>query len=187
MFSAHEAFGPPIIGLVVTAGILGGPGVVARTGAADTAEHQPVPATGTYMWPVDGPVIRAFDAPTQPYAAGHRGVDISADSGTPVRSAEDGVVAFAGPIGGSLFISVDHPDGVRTTYSWLSSVSVRQGDTVTRGTILGTTGPGHPGVEPPHLHFGAKVGDEYIDPLTLLERRSVVGVIHLAPLVEEHI
>jgi hypothetical protein len=31
------------------------------------------------------------------------------------------------------------------------------------------------------------VGDEYIDPLTLLERRSVVGVIHLAPLVEEHI
>jgi murein DD-endopeptidase MepM/ murein hydrolase activator NlpD len=97
------------------------------------------------------------------------------------------VVVFAGPIGGSLFVSIDHADGIRTTYSWLSTVAVRRGDTVLRGAILGTTGTGHPGQDPPHLHFGARLGDTYIDPMTLLEPRSVVGIIHLAPLDEAHI
>jgi murein DD-endopeptidase MepM/ murein hydrolase activator NlpD len=155
--------------------------------AGDAAGHQPVPSSGTYEWPVDGPVIRGFDPPTQPYGSGHRGIDIAAQPGTPVRAAEDGVVAFAGPIGGSLFVSIDHPDGIRTTYSWLSTVAVHRGDAVTRGAIVGTTGPGHPGVEPSHLHFGARLGEEYIDPMIFLEPRSLVGLIHLAPLAEAHI
>jgi murein DD-endopeptidase MepM/ murein hydrolase activator NlpD len=96
-------------------------------------------------------------------------------------------VAFAGTVGGSLFVSVDHADGVRTTYSWLSSVAVSRGEGVLRGQIVGTTSGGHPGVEPPHLHFGARIGDTYIDPMTLLEPRSLVGLVHLAPLTEEHI
>jgi murein DD-endopeptidase MepM/ murein hydrolase activator NlpD len=105
--------------------------------------------------------------------------------GTAVVAAQDGVVAFAGPVAGSLFVSIDHPDGVRTTYSWLSDVGVRRGDPVRKGEPIGKSGVGHPGSIAPHLHLGARIGSEYIDPLLLLERGSVVGLIHLAPLERE--
>lgn len=187
MLSVRLWLAPPAIVAVLAAGALGGPGLLARTGGANGRAEQPVPTAGTYAWPVEGPVIRAFDPPEQPYGTGHRGIDIGADPGTPVRAAEDGFVAFAGPIGGSLFVSIDHADGIRTTYSWLSTVAVSRGEEVLRGAILGTTGGGHPGMEPPHLHFGARSGDTYIDPMTLLEPRSLVGLIHLAPLEEAHI
>ncbi len=140
------------------------------------------PAFGTYRWPVRGPVIRGFEPPPDPYSAGHRGIDIAVPFGTDVHAAQSGVVAFAGWVAGSLFISIDHPDGVRTTYSWLSAVAVRRGDPVTVGQVVGSTGHGHPDVATPHLHFGARVGSTYIDPMLLLERGSVVGLIHLAPL-----
>lgn len=187
MLGVRHFFAALAVGVILAASVLGGPDLLARTAGAPATEGQPVPSTGTYAWPVDGPVVRTFDPPAQPYGAGHRGIDIGAATGTPVRAAEAGVVAFAGPIAGSLFVSIDHADGIRTTYSWLSTVAVRQGDTVLRGAILGTTGTGHPGQDPPHLHFGARLGDTYIDPMTLLEPRSVVGMIHLAPLDEAHI
>jgi murein DD-endopeptidase MepM/ murein hydrolase activator NlpD len=141
-----------------------------------------LPSFGTYQWPVQGPVIRRFDPSETTYGPGHRGIDIAASPGTTVRSAGDGVVAFAGRIAGAFYVSVDHPDGIRTTYSWLETVSVRRGQEVGRGDSVGTSGGGHPGVEPPHLHFGARLADRYVDPLLLLARPSVVGLIHLAPL-----
>jgi murein DD-endopeptidase MepM/ murein hydrolase activator NlpD len=150
--------------------------------AEDIGAPPALPTFGTYDWPVHGPVIRGFEPSETPYGPGHRGIDIAAAPGTMVRSAGDGVVAFAGRIGGEQYVSVDHPDGVRTTYSWLESISVRRGQDVRRGDLLGTTGFGHDGVEPPHLHFGARLADRYIDPLLLLARPSVVGLIHLAPL-----
>jgi murein DD-endopeptidase MepM/ murein hydrolase activator NlpD len=156
-------------------------GMTALT-APTQGEPAPGPAFGTYAWPVRGPVLRGFDPPDTPYGSGHRGIDIGTAIGTPVVAAQDGVVAFAGPVAGSLFISVDHPDGVRTTYSWLSDVGVQRGDVVRKGEPIGRSGPGHQGVEPAHLHFGARVGSTYIDPMLLLERGSVVGLIHLAPL-----
>src|SRR5919109_3901822 len=82
------------------------------------------PEYGTYRWPVHGRVLREFEPPPTPYSSGHRGIDIAAPIGTGIAAPSDGVVAFAGWVGGSLFISIDHPDGVRTTYSWLSSASV---------------------------------------------------------------
>jgi murein DD-endopeptidase MepM/ murein hydrolase activator NlpD len=140
------------------------------------------PAYGTYVWPVNGPVLRSFEPPAGPYAPGHRGIDIGAPLGTPIVAAGDGVVAFAGWVAGSLFVSIDHPDGVRTTYSWLSSIAVSKGQTVAGGAVIAATGHGHPEVPVPHLHFGARVGSVYIDPMLLLEGGSVVGLIHLAPL-----
>lgn len=135
-----------------------------------------------YVWPVRGPVIFPFEPPTGPYGTGHRGIDIAAPIGSPLRAAGSGQVTFAGWVAGSLFISIDHPDGVRTTYSWLSAVSVSRGDRVDAGQTIGATGSGHHARVPPHLHFGARVGDVYIDPLLLLGGGSVVGLIHLAPL-----
>ena len=140
------------------------------------------PAYGTYEWPVRGSVILPFELPGTPYGPGHRGIDIAAPFGSPVRAAGPGRVAFAGWVAGSLYVSIDHPDGVRTTCSWLSAVSVRAGDEVRAGQPIGATGSGHPGRLPPHVHFGARVGDLYIDPLLLLGEGSLIGLIHLAPL-----
>jgi hypothetical protein len=153
-------------------------GALFGTGIAERAS----PAYGTYAWPVQGPVIRSFEPPPDPFGAGHRGIDIGTPFGTDVVAAEDGIVAFAGWVGGSLFISIDHEDGVRSTYSWLSVVDVSEGQPVQRGQAIGKTGQGHPGIPTPHLHFGTRIGDAYIDPMLMLERGSVAGLIHLAPL-----
>jgi murein DD-endopeptidase MepM/ murein hydrolase activator NlpD len=142
------------------------------------------PATGSYGWPVLGPVLRPFEPPATPFGPGHRGIDIGAPFGTATRAAQDGVVAFAGQVAGSLFVSIDHPDGVRTTYSWLSAVLVVAGQPVRRGQVIARTGQGHPGSSAPHLHFGARAGDVYLDPMLLLGPRSVVGLVRLAPLEE---
>jgi murein DD-endopeptidase MepM/ murein hydrolase activator NlpD len=156
---------------------------VADAGAPADVAAVAEPAYGSYGWPVEGPVIRPFQAPAGPYGAGHRGIDIDVPPGTPVRAAADGVVAFAGLVAGERFVSVDHPDGVRTTYSWLGAIEVVRGTAVARGGVLGRTGQGHPGVEPPHLHFGARYAGSYLDPMVLLlSGDGVVGLIRLAAL-----
>src|SRR6266496_1525681 len=85
-----------------------------------------VPDYGSYSWPLRGRVIRGFEPPPSPYEAGHRGIDIAAPFGSNVVAAREGTVAFAGWVAGELFISIDHADGVRTTYSWLSEVLVHR-------------------------------------------------------------
>ena len=150
--------------------------------ASNAATAALAPAYGTYGWPVTGPILRPFEAPADPYSAGHRGIDIASPFGSPLTASADGVVAFAGWVAGSQFISIDHPDGVRTTYSWLSSLAVTEGQQVVRGEVIGATGQGHAELLQPHLHFGARVGTVYIDPMLLLEGGSVAGLIHLAPL-----
>jgi murein DD-endopeptidase MepM/ murein hydrolase activator NlpD len=170
---ALAATGPATVGV--------GPSLPSA-GSPQPARPASAPPSATYAWPVRGPVIRAFDPPDTPYGAGHRGIDIAVPLGTAVLVPADGRVAFAGQVAGGRFVSIDHPDGVRTTFSWLSALSVKAGDDVDRGDVLGRTGEGHPGLEPPHLHFGARFGGVYIDPMLLLARGSLVGLIHLAPL-----
>jgi murein DD-endopeptidase MepM/ murein hydrolase activator NlpD len=138
-----------------------------------------------YLRPVKGAIIRHYEPPPTPYAAGHRGIDMAVPLGTPVLASNDGIVAFAGPVGGELYVSIDHSDGIRTTYSYLSAVWVKKGKKITRGAPVGASGHGHPGsTEPPHLHFGARVGADYIDPEPLLLdglRRDVSQAIRLWP------
>jgi murein DD-endopeptidase MepM/ murein hydrolase activator NlpD len=177
----HLLTSAAVVALVSSSGVESSPPVRAGPLRADTTSAEATPAYGTYAWPVRGEVIRPFEPPEDPYGAGHRGIDIAAPLGTAVRAAQEGTVAFAGPVAGALFVSIDHPDGVRTTYSWLSEVRVRAGDPVERGYPIGLSGPGHPGVPPPHLHFGARFAGQYIDPMLLLGG-SVVGLVRLAPL-----
>jgi murein DD-endopeptidase MepM/ murein hydrolase activator NlpD len=148
--------------------------------ARDALPH--VPAYGTYAWPVFGRIIDPFRLSAGPFGAGHRGIDIAAPVGTPVHAASGGVVAFVGSVAGSLFVSIDHPDGVRTTYGYLSSIGVSRGDVVIRGQVIAASGFGHPGKTPPHLHLGARVDGAYIDPLPLLVPITVAPLIRLAPL-----
>ena len=154
--------------------------VVGQTPASTAA------SPGGYLRPVRGPIIRHFEPPPTPYSAGHRGIDMAVSAGTTVVAAQDGVVTFAGFVAGERYVSIDHLDGIRTTYSYLSAIVVTVGRNVTRGEPIGATGTGHPSsTQPPHLHFGARVGDEYIDPEALLLdglRRDLSQAIRLIPI-----
>jgi hypothetical protein len=59
---------------------------------------------------------------------------------------------------------------------------VTRGQSVARDEVIGATGHGHPSEPRTHLHFGARIGATYIDPMTLLEPGDVSSLIRLAPL-----
>jgi murein DD-endopeptidase MepM/ murein hydrolase activator NlpD len=118
--------------------------------------------------PVDGAVTRAFEDPPHPYGPGHRGVDLGGAPGSPVVAAGDGMVVFAGWVAGRPVVSIDHPDGLRTTYEPVDA-SVGAGQAVVRGAVIGTLTPGHGGCPVEAcLHWGVRRGETYLDPLTVL-------------------
>ena len=83
-----------------------------------------------WTWPVDGPVLRPFVFdPAHPYAGGqHRGIDIGAAEGTPVRAPADGTVTFAGSVpGGGKTIAIETPFGYSATLLHLGSIAVSRG------------------------------------------------------------
>ena len=140
-------------------------------------------ATPPWRPPVVGPVTRGFDAGTSVYGAGHRGIDYAVPPGTEVRPAGPGVVVFAGEVAGATHVVVDHGAGVRTTVSFLASVTVRVGDRVGTGSVLGTSGgrdddTGHGGGV---VHLGVRVGDRYVDPVALFAGGDLADRVHLAP------
>jgi murein DD-endopeptidase MepM/ murein hydrolase activator NlpD len=156
--------------------------VVLVTGASLLGPSPAARASGDWVWPVVGVVIRGYDPPDSPYGSGHRGIDIAAPFGTPVLAAESGTVTFAGTVGGHLFVTVSHGGGLASTYSWLSELRVKRDDAVSRGQVIALSGEGHPGITPAHLHFGVKLDGAYVDPLEYLAPGSVVELIRLAPL-----
>ena len=132
-------------------------------------------------WPLQPPprVVSRFQAPAGPYAAGHRGVDLAASVGQPVLSTGAGVVAFAGLVAGRGVVSVDHPDGLRSTYEPVAG-TVGRGDVVSGGERLGavSAAPGHC-LPDTCLHWGLRRGEAYLDPLGLLD---AAGRVRLLPL-----
>lgn len=122
----------------------------------------------SYRLPVDGHVVRPFEAP-DPYGPGHRGVDLDAQPGTTVRAAERGRVRHAGPVGGVVWVSIDHADGVRTSYGPLTAVRVTAGEDVARGDVLGLVAVGGHDEGDRHrgLHLGARRDGAYLDPMRL--------------------
>jgi len=136
---------------------------------------------GRWMLPVDGQVLRPFQAPLARFGPGHRGVDLAAAPGTPVRAAGTGVVSFAGDVAGALHVVVAHDGGLRTSYSFLASISVRAGQSVAKGDVVGTAGGSGEGHGPGVLHFGLRVGDEYVDPMLLFRPRDLTELVRLVP------
>ena len=152
---------------------------------ATMASSPALPAAGSWTWPVVGPVIRAFEPPETPFGSGHRGIDIAVPVGTVVVAPDAGLVTFAGRVGGELFVTLDHGEGLTSTYSWVSVSLVRRGDAVARGAPIAQTGRGHPGSSVPHLHLGVRLDGVYLDPLDFLGPASVSDFIRLAPLTPE--
>ena len=134
--------------------------------------------------PVDSVITRYFEPPESDYAPGHRGIDYGVVPGVKVRAAAAGTVSFAGPVAGTKAVTLDHGGGVETTYSRLGVISVLPGTTVDEGHFIGTTSAAHPG-EWAGLHFGVKVQERYVDPLTWLGPVDVSEAIRLAPTVED--
>jgi murein DD-endopeptidase MepM/ murein hydrolase activator NlpD len=86
-------------------------------------------------------------------------------------------VVFAGLVAGRPVVSIDHLGGLRTTYEPVSP-SVSAGDLVAKGQLIGTLAPGHGGCPAAAcLHWGARRGTDYLDPLGLL----ALGEVRLLP------
>src|SRR3954453_403543 len=159
--------------------------VTARPAHAVDGDDTTTIEGGGWLRPVAGPVVHPFEEPASVYAAGHRGADLAAAPGTPVRAANDGVVSFAGDVAGTLHVTVAHAGGLRTSYSFLSSVAVRTGQTVARGDVLGATGGTDGTPDGDHdgsvLHLGLGVGDRYVDPMQLFHPDDLTKLVHLVP------
>src|SRR5262245_33749773 len=149
--------------------------------AAPTAAGAATEPASAWRRPVDGAVVRRFQEPTSVYGPGHRGVDFGAVAGTPVRAANDGVVSFAGSVAGSLHVTVTHEGGIKTSYSFLQSVSVQVGQRVARGDLVGTAGGQGTDHDSDVLHFGVRVGDRYVDPMLLFRPDDLTKLVHLVP------
>lgn len=153
---------------------------VVATLLAVTATSTPsvaAPGPPTYEAPVDAPVVDPFRPPADRWGPGNRGVDYATTPGEPVRAAAGGRVIFAGTVGGALHVTVLHPDGLRTSYSFLASITVGRGQAVRGGDVVGTAGA--------RLHVGVRdPAGTYLDPLAVFGTRRGVAV-RLVPGPEE--
>lgn len=133
----------------------------------------PAAPPATWQWPVSSRrVLQPFRAPESLFGPGHRGMDVAVEAAHEVRAVADGVVRFVGEVAGVPIVSIDH-GRLRSTYQPVVA-SVRIGDHITAGASLGMVADtkGHCSVT--CLHVGARLGDDYLDPLRLLSPRRAV-------------
>ncbi|MFI1365220.1 M23 family metallopeptidase [Streptomyces griseochromogenes] len=151
--------------------------VLAPLAWADTSAPAPAPPpedripaiAGTWPVGVRPTVLRGFEPPATVYGPGHRGVDLGAPAGTPVRAVAAGRVTFAGRVAGRGVLSMELTGtGLRTTYEPVSP-SVKKGDRVRAGETVGTVEPtgSHCGAAT-CVHWGLLRDKTYLDPLSLL-------------------
>jgi murein DD-endopeptidase MepM/ murein hydrolase activator NlpD len=127
-------------------------------------------ATGalpTFRWPVRGRVIAAYGAKTN--GKSNDGINVAVPEGTPVKAAEDGVVAYAGNElkGYGNLILVRHANGYVTAYAHASELLVKRGDSIKRGQVIAKSGQSGE-VGSPQLHFEIRKGSTPVDPLRFL-------------------
>ncbi len=120
-------------------------------------EHQGrVLASTPTLAPVKGLITDGFGRRNDPFTgrpAHHRGLDISARRGTPVRAPADGIVVFTGRNGGlGKTVRISHDFGFTTVYGHLDAISVTPGDEIHRGQEIGLLGNSGRSTGP-HLHY----------------------------------
>ena len=137
---------------------------------AEAPAVKPSEATGalpTFRWPVRGKVITSYGAKTNGKA--NDGINLAVPEGTPVKAAEDGVVAYSGNElkGYGNLVLVRHSNGYVTAYAHASELMVKRGDTIKRGQIIAKSGQSGE-VGSPQLHFEIRKGSSPVDPLQFL-------------------
>lgn len=131
------------------------------------AKAETTSALPTFRWPVRGRVITSYGAKTN--GKQNDGINVAVPEGTPVKAAEDGVVAYAGNElkGYGNLILVRHSNGYVTAYAHASELLVKRGDTIKRGQTIAKSGQsGEAGS--PQLHFEIRKGSTPVDPLQFL-------------------
>ena len=147
------------------------PTVNVVTPAADPAP-EPAPQAAaksdlSFRWPVRGRVIQGFGPKTS--GGQNDGINVAVPEGTPIKAAEDGVVAYAGSElkGYGNLVLVRHANGFVTAYAHASELNVKKGETVKRGQVIGKAGATG-NVTSPQLHFEVRKGATPVDPTTYL-------------------
>ncbi|TFB96251.1 M23 family metallopeptidase [Cryobacterium adonitolivorans] len=134
-----------------------------------------------WAWPV-GPareMVRPFEAPASRYAAGHRGIDLLAGEGHPVRSPADGVVTFVGRVVDRPVLSIQHGEDLVSSFEPVTA-TVSEGDRVLAGQIVGVVATGS------HctarcVHFGVRRHGQYISPMLFLGGLARAVLLPLPP------
>jgi murein DD-endopeptidase MepM/ murein hydrolase activator NlpD len=137
--------------------------------AKETPVQAAEPAGGmpSFRWPVRGRVIAGFGP--KPNGLQNDGIDVSVPEGTPVKAAEDGVIAYAGNElkGYGNLVLVRHSNGFVTAYAHASEILVKRGDQVKRGQVIARSGQTG-NVSSPQLHFEIRKGANPVDPTQYL-------------------
>ncbi len=127
-------------------------------------------------------LVAPFESPRTDWGAGHRGIDLAADTDQPVASLTQGVIGFAGMIAGKPVVTVHMGDGRRVTYEPVLT-GLAPGRPVRAGELIGVVASrgGHCGGEAGCLHIGLLDGSGYVDPLALLRRPAVLRPLQPRP------
>src|SRR5262249_36385925 len=117
--------------------------MVAPVAEAPKEAAKPAEAVGALpkvRWPANGRVIAAYGPTTN--GAQNDGINIALPENTPVKAAEDGVVAYAGNElkGYGNLVLVRHPNGYVTAYAHAKELLVKRGDQVKRGQVIARSG-----------------------------------------------
>ena len=130
------------------------------------------------MLPNSSPVNAAYNSssygwredPFTGHRAFHEGLDFTANTGTPIYAAADGVVSVAGPHGGyGKMVQVEHGSGLQTRYAHASKILVKVGQRVAKGEVIahvGNTGRS----TGPHLHYEIRLHGNALDPRKYLSK-----------------
>ena len=123
-----------------------------------------------YEPPVEAPVVDPFRRPDTPYGPGNRGLEYDTDPGEVVTAAAAGTVTFAGQVGGRLHVTIQHDDGIRTTYGPLGRIApgVARGVILDAGDAVGTARE--------LVLWSARLGTTYLDPAVLLAASGTIRV-----------
>jgi murein DD-endopeptidase MepM/ murein hydrolase activator NlpD len=124
-------------------------------------------AVPNFRWPANGRVIAGYGTTTN--GQQNDGINIALPENTPVKAAEDGVVAYAGNElkGHGNLVLVRHPNGYVTAYAHAKELLVKRGDQVKRGQVLARSGQTG-NVNAPQLHFEIRKGSSPLDPTRFL-------------------
>lgn len=121
--------------------------------------------TGRFIYPINGQFTSPFG---NRWGRLHAGIDLAAPSGTPIRAADGGRVAYAGWMSGyGNYTCIQHSGSLSTCYAHQSSIGVSVGQQVKQGQVIGAVGnTGHSFGA--HLHFEVRVNGSPVDPMGYL-------------------
>lgn len=99
----------------------------------------------------------------------HKGIDLPASTGTPIRATADGVVGKADWFGGyGLFVELEHGANMETRYGHMSRIAVAEGQSVRKGDIIGYVGTTGRSTGP-HLHYEVRIAGEAVNPMPYMQ------------------